>query len=331
MTDATTETHPAPRGPHLPDGVTRFGSLVWMFVVLAVARLAWFIRESPPVEPIDVATIVTYGSAVVPAVTAVLLPAALLLRHPDAPEQARTLFFGSVLFAIVEGMRVLNRLLQPTFEQLTPGSEETPFLIPLALAFNVAVGLLGSFAIAKIAIGLARTRRYEDAPGSRIGTASMIVAVGLVAVASVVSVSQLRLDQVPLTPTVIGYLLSSVLLAVVIAAAWAYLAAVTIRGARAGERPVSGWTWAAVGSGLFIAAYATRSVVLTLPVTLETQSLLLNISYALSITAAIGYLALLVGLLLGLPSLAAIDDEELDYETLDEADGDRGEPTVEPA
>jgi hypothetical protein len=313
-----TDTYAEARGPHLPDAVTRYGSLVWIFVVLAVARLVWFVRESPPVQPLDLATILTYAAAVIPAVIVVLFPAALLLRHPDAPERARTLVVGTVLFAIVEGLRVLSRPLQPAFEQLTPGDEATPFLVPLALIYSAAVGLLGSFALANIGLGLARTRRYEDAAGSRIGTALMIGAVVLVLVGNVVSVTQLRLDAIPMTPTVIAYLVSSVALSVIFAAALAYLAAVTIRGARAGERPESGWTLAAVGAGLIIAAYTTRSWLVNVTPTPESQSLFLSIGYVLTITTALGYMALLGGLLLGLPSLDEVDDEEGDEDAIDE-------------
>ena len=318
----STGTYAEARGPHLPDRVTSLGAYVWAFLLLAAARLVWFVRESPPVGPLDPATLVTYGAAVVPSIVIVLLPAALLLRHPDAADRARTLLLGTVLFTIVEAMRVLNPPLQPIFEQLTPGSEETPYLVPLALIYDGAIGLLGSYALANIALGLARARRYEDPPGTRIVTALMVLAVSLVAVGGVVSVSQLPLDEIPRTLTVILYLVSTVLLSVAFAAAWAYLAAVTIRGARAGELPESGWLAAAVGSGLIILAYVVRSTVLfTATPTPDTQALFSALGYALTITVALGYLGLLVGLFLGLPSLDD-DEEDLDEDDLDEEDLD---------
>lgn len=309
---------PEARGPHLPDTVTRLGALVWVFLLLAVARLIWFVRESPPVAPYDLATIVTYGAAIVPSVVVVLLPAALLIRHPDAPDRARTLLLGTVLFVLVEGMRVLNPPLQPIFEQLTPGSQETPFLVPLALLYNAVIGLLGSYAVANIALGLARARRYEDPPGSAIVTAMVVVAVSLGAVGGVIAVSQLPLDQITVTPTVILYLISTVILSTLFAASWAYLAAVTIRGARAGELPASGWTAAALGGGLIIAAYTTRAVLIVFTVTPETQSLFTSLGSALSVTVALGYLGLLAGFLLGLPSLAEEDDDAEDDDAEDE-------------
>lgn len=301
--------------------------------MLAVARLIWFVRESPPVAPYDLATIVTYGAAIVPSVVVVLLPAALLLRHRDAPDRAGTLLLGTALFVLVEGMRVLNPPLQPIFEQLTPGSEETPFLVPLALVYNAVIGLLGSYAVANIALGLARARRFEDPPGAAIVTAMVVVAVSLVAVGGVVAVSQLPLDQIPMTPTVILYLVSTVFLSTLFAAAWAYLAAVTIRGARAGELPASGWTVAALGSGLIIAAYTARAVLVVFTVTPDTQPLFASLGSALSVTVALGYLGLLIGFVLGLPSLDVVDDdadtegfddERVDDEGFDGVDGQRG-------
>jgi hypothetical protein len=303
---------PEARGPHLPDTVTRLGALVWAFFLLAVARLIWFVRESPPVAPYDLATIATYGAAIVPSVVVVLLPAALLLRHRDAPDRARTLLLGTVLFVLVEGMRVLNPPLQPVFEQLTPGSAETPYLVPLALIYNGLIGLLGSYAVANIALGLARARRYEDPPGAAIVTAIVVVAVSLVAAGGVIAVSQLPLDEIPMTPTVILYLVSTVILSTLFAASWAYLSAVTIRGARAGELPASGWTAAALGGGLIIAAYTMRAVLIVFTVTPETQPLFTSLDSALSVTVALGYVGLLIGFLLGLPSLDEVDGVEDD-------------------
>jgi hypothetical protein len=315
----TTGTYPEARGPHLPDTVTRLGAFVWVFLLLGVARLIWFVRESPPVAPYDLATVVTYGSAIVPSVAVVLLPAALLLRHGDALHRARTLLLGTILFTVVEALRVLNPALQPIFEQLTPGSEETPYLVPLALVYNAAIGLLGSYAIANIALGLARARRYEDPSGTRIVSAAMIVAVSLVAVGGVVAVSLLPLDEIPMTPTVILYLASTVVLSVVFAASWAYLAAVTIRGAGAGELPESGWSAVAIGSGLIIAAYVVRSVLVAVTPTPDTQPLFTTIGHMWSLMVALGYLGFLVGLFLGLPSLDDVDAEDVDDEGLDEA------------
>jgi hypothetical protein len=290
MTEETAPTAPAPeaRGPHLPDAITSVGMYFWVFVLLAVARLIWIIRMSPLANPADLGALFGYIAGFTPSIVAILFPAALLLRHPEATTRARTLVVGLVLFAAVEGLRVLILPLQPIFEQLTPGSAETPFLVPLALIYNGAIGLLASFAVG-----------------------------------GVLSVSRLPLDEITMTPTVVVYLASTVILSVLFAASWAYLATVTIRGSRAGELPEPAWRFAATGSGLIIAAYAIRSL-LVIPGSPgpDTQPLFTALASWLSIGVAIGYLALLVAFLRGLPSLAGADDEDQEGDEDDEDDED---------
>ena len=147
MDDPVTEgvmDPPEARGPHLPDAVTAIPFGTWFFVLLALARLIWFVRETELGPAPGPAVVLSYVGGLVPATVALLLPAALLLRHPDAGSTARTLVLGTILFAAVEGMRVVGPALQPTFEQITPGSEETPYLVPLALLYSSVQGLLAA-------------------------------------------------------------------------------------------------------------------------------------------------------------------------------------------
>lgn len=332
MTDPTlepTDSATEARGPHLPDAITSLGMYFWVFVLLAVARLIWFVRMSPLDNPADLGALFSYIAGITPSIVAILLPAALFLRHPEATTRARTLVIGLVLFAAVEGLRVLILPLQPIFEQLTPGSAETPFLVPLALIYNGAIGLLASFAVANIGLGLARTRRYADASGVQLLGAAMVTAVSLVAVGGVLSINQLPLDEITMTPTVVVYLASTVILSVLFAASWAYLATVTIRGSRAGELPEPAWRLAATGSGLIIAAYAIRAL-LVIPGSPgpDTQPLFTALASWLSIAVALGYLALLVGFLRGLPSLAEADeeDDEDEEEEADDESAEAGDP-----
>lgn len=317
-----------PRGPHLPDALAVIPTPAWIFVLLAVARLIWFVREAdlgPAPEP---STIASFVAAVIPSVVAVLLPAALLVRHPDARSRARTLLLGTVLFAVVEGLRVLGTPLQPIFEQLTPGSEEVSFLVPLALAYGAVAGLLGAFAVANVGLGLAQARRYEDRPGTRPIGLFLVSIVILVAGARVVSVSQLPFEQIPMTPTVILYLASTVVLGVLSIAAWGYLATTSVRGARAAEEPESGWTIGAIGTCLVIGAFALSAALsfagsFARP-TPESQPFFTMVGLLNSGIFALGYLGLLAGLLQGMPSLDDLDDE-LEWDEDDE--GDETEPS----
>ena len=330
VTDATNEGLDAatpiegsgePRGPRLPDALARVPAPAWIFILLAVARLIWFVGETDLGPAPDASRIASFFVALIPAVVAVLLPAALLLRHPDALSRARTLFIGTVLFTIVEGLRVLDGPLQPAFAQLTPGSVETPFLVPLALVYTALAGLLSAFAVANLGLGLAQARRYEDRPGTGPIVMALILIVILVAVAHVVSVGQLPFDQIPITPTVILYLASSVVLGVVSIAAWGYLATHAIRGARAGEMPESGWMIGAFGVCLVIGAFALNAALSFATPTPGSQPFFTTISLVNAGIFALGYLGLLGGLLLGMPSLDELDG--------DDVESDEADPTVE--
>jgi hypothetical protein len=323
---ASAKAPPEARGPHLPDWMTR-SPVTWAFAILALARLIWFVRETQLGPAPELATYVSFIAGVVPAVASVLAPAALLLRHPDAPTRATTLFVGTVLMALGEGLRVLGVPLQPIFEQLTPGSEETPFLVPLTLIYTSAVGLLSTYAIASIGLGLAQRRRYADRSGTWFITLVAVLFVLLMAAAHLDGVLGLPFDAIPMTPTVILYLSSTVVLGILSVSAWAYLAAVAVRGARAGEEPESGWTIGALASLAIVVAFAVNAGLSFATATAETQALLTGLAQTTAIVFAVGYVGLIVGLLLGLPSLEAPVYEDDDEETDDDAEDDADEET----
>jgi hypothetical protein len=314
-----------PRGPHLPDALAAIPLGVLVFTILGLARMVWFVREADLGPAPSIATVLSFVSGLVPAVAAVLLPAAVLARHPDAWERARTLLVGTVLLAVVEGLRVLGPVLQPTFEQITPGNAETPFLVPLTIVYTSGSSLLSIFAIANVALGLGQARRYLDRSGARailLGAGTIVV---VVAGLRIVAFSQLRFDQIPMTPTVVGYLASSLVLSILSIVAWGYLLATVVRGAWAGDEPETSWSVAAIGIGLVTAAFGVNAVLTVIQATEENQAAFTTISQVISAAYALGWLAFVLALLLGLPSLEAIDDEPGDDDEGVDDEGDSGE------
>ena len=320
-----------PRGPLLPDVLMALSTTAWVFLLLGVARLIWFVREwNLAPSPIGA---LTFAATVVPAVGAVVIPAALALRHPDAPLKAPWLFVGTVLLAAVEGMRVLSRPLEPIFEQVAPGAPETPFLVPLAILYSAVAGLLGAVAVGAIGRGLSVARRYGDRSSNRPVVALVAGAVMLIAALRLVALGQLGWDQVPLTPVVIVYVGSTALLGILSVAAWGYLTAMAIGGARAGEDPELGWLLAAVGAGMVIGAFAANGALGLVTATPESTTLWQNIGLVISLGFAFGYLAIVAAFLLGLPSLDPVPDEVVsasDGAEVDEREGAEAPSTTGP-
>lgn len=296
-----------PRGPHLPDVLRTLSTTAWVFLLLALARLIWFVREWD-LAP-SATSLLTLVATVIPAVGAVVLPAALALRHPDAPMKAPWLFLGTVLLAAVEGMRVLSRPLQPFFEQVAPGAPETPFLVPLAILYSAVAGLLGAVAVGAIGRGLYVARRYADRSSNRPVVALLASAVLVIAALRLVELGRLGWDQVAITPVVAVYVASTALLGILSIAAWGYLAAMAIGGARAGEDPELGWLLIAVGSGMVLGAFAANGALALGTATPESATFWQNIGLVISLGFAFGYLAIVVAFLLGVPSLEPVPDE----------------------
>lgn len=300
------------RGPHLPDAVAAVSFGTWFFALLALARAIWFVRETELGPSPDVGVLLGYVGGFVPATVAILLPAALLFRHPDAATTARTLLVGTILFAVVEGMRVVGPALQPVFEQVTPGSEETPYLVPLALLYTSAQTIIATFAVANIGLGLAQSRRYLDRSGMLAIVAVAAIVVIAAAAARVITVSRLPFDQIPMTPTVAVYLASAIILGILSIAAWGYLAATAARGAHAAEEPGSGWFAGAVGAWAILVAFSVGAIANLAEPTPETQDMFTTLIQAISLVYTVGYLALLAGLLFGLPSVEPVEDSDED-------------------
>lgn len=303
-----------PRGPHLPDAMARIPRLAWPFILLAAAQLAWAINQAEFTAVPELSSVLWYAMGWIPSMVAVLLPVALLIRHPDVGSRARTLLVGTALIAIAEGLSALAGPLGPIFEQLTPGSEEVPFLGPMAIGYWALASLVGTFGVANLALGLAQARRYEDRPGARVIAVGFSVVAVLIAASRIVEVTQLSFDQIPTTPTLVAYIGTTAALGILAVAAWSYLAATVVRGVRAGEEPGSGWTAGALGAGLVVAAFLLIAALSLIAVlsrpTPDSQPLFEAVARATSGVFSLGYLFLLGAFADGLPSLDAVAVEE---------------------
>jgi hypothetical protein len=277
--------------------------VAWLFVALALARLAWGLREAGfggAIDPWQVGQVLLFE---LPSVISILLVAALLARHRDAPSRMRMLVVGMLALAAVEGLRVLSSPLEPIFEQLTPGDQTVTFLVPSALVYQVGINLLNAGAVAAIALGLVRARRFENRSSSWPVAAVLAGLVVIVAVTGIVSISRLPAEQLPLTGTVVAYIVSTVVLNVLSAMAFGYLAATTTAGARSGEDPWLAWCVAAAGSWLVIGSLATLGLVGLVGASPATADLMNNVVRVISAIFSLGFVGLLLGFALGLPAL----------------------------
>ena len=160
MHDETTE----PRVPGGPLAIGGLHPLAWIFILLALVDLVWFIVNADSAQITSLADAVFYGLQVFPAVAAILFPAALLARHPDAATRAPVLLLGTILFALVQFLLLLATPLAPYFEASTPASQEVPF-IAMAELYNGLTLAVAALALAFIARGLSLARWYEDRTG----------------------------------------------------------------------------------------------------------------------------------------------------------------------
>ena len=313
--------------PHPFVVLRRIPWLALVFVALAVADLYWMLRQSDFLAGMSIGDIAGYALRVTPGVAAILMPAAVLASHRDTWRRIPTVVFGTVLFASVQGLAVVADPLQPIFASLTPASAELPDLVPLAALFDAVVSLASVLGVTYIGLGLAQARRYEDRPAEAISLV-VPVAATLATIIGVLAASRFDFGGTPLTPPLAIYLAATVALGILRVVAWAYLAAVVIRGWWSGEGPNTGWWLAVLATALVLLALALVNI-----------SGILNSSDATFVTAygyvtatayALGHLCLLAAFAVGLPAVDAPDDQETDAFDDDE-DPDEPAPEAPPA
>jgi hypothetical protein len=323
--EAVPEPPPDARGPHLPGAMTRSYWLAWAFVLLAVGDVVWYITTVKlPADPV-ISDLAIFVLQLLPGVAAILMPAVLLARHPDAIARARTLLFGMILYAAVQGLLIVSEPLQGFFESVSPPSQDLPNLVPMAALYNGLIALVAAFGLTYIAVGLSQVRRYVDR-GGRV-TALFVPIAGIFGtVVGVLAVSRLQLGSTPWSPTLAIYLGASVILGILRIVVWAYLATTLTRGLLAGEEPRRGWLLGALAGGLVVLALVL--VNLNGVIDIPDQTLATAYGYVIVLAYSLGHASLLGAFALGLPSLDEFDDEEDDeddYDDEEEFEHDHGD------
>lgn len=309
------DTPPEPRVPGGPFAIGGLHPVAWVFILLALVDLVWFIVNADTVGMTSLVDVIFYGLQVFPAVAAILFPAALLARHPDAGTRLPVLLMGTILFALVQLLLVLATPLAPFFEAATPASEGIPF-VAMAELYNGLTLAVAALALASIARGLSLARQYEDRTGPWIDWL-VPAATGFATVFGIVGATRLEIGD-PVSAIIPIYIGSSVLLGILRVAAWSYLLASALRGIAAGEDPRAGWQLAAVASGIVLFALVLVNIVglLTVP-----EAWVIDLyQWTVVFAYALGHLCLLLAFTLGLPSL---DPDDEDYSDYDE-DNDEG-------
>lgn len=276
--------------------------VVALFGALAAADVAWYLVNQPP--DLSAVNLVDYLFELIPAVAAILLPAALLVRHPDVARRAPVLLLGTLLFALVQGLVILNGELQESFATLTPPSAELPFLVPAATVFNILVSLTTAFGIGYIALGLAHSRRHDDRSqrSTAVTSAFVPIAAVIATVVGTISVARIDFGDVPTSPVLIAYLGISVVLGIIRIAVWAQLLAVTTRGSLATEAPRAGWILGVAAAGLVITALVLVNLGGVVPLSDPTLNDVYG--YTIVLTYGLGHLALIAAFGVGLPAFA---------------------------
>ena len=285
-----------PRGPQLPDVLTRIPLGVWPFIAVAALEAIgqWeHIRSIQAGHPVDVveAVIGAIGRLAVP-----LIGAALFLRHPSAHRTMPAITLGVVLLAaltVVDALRdvVLGGIAQSDLDIETATLAST--------GYSVIQALVRVFAVTYIALGLDDARQFEDrtrASGVRV----------LLLIAALLAPAITAFVVWPWPQEHVVTTLLSLAAQVATNLAWTYLAWIAVRGWAAGEQPKLAWGLTAIvaAGNLFVTVLAavlnlivwvigpTESQV---PAVFEVYRLLLGV-------LAVLWVLLLAAFWLGLPS-----------------------------
>lgn len=292
----------------------RIHPLAWLFIALAIADVIWYVLNARFDSTTGVGDRIVYAIQVVPSVAVFLMPAVLLIRHPDAMWRARTLVLGLFLVAISQALLIVSTPLQPVFAALTPASPELPIIWSSAL-YDDLTSLIFAFGLAYMALGLTQVRQYEGR-GRSVTLLFVTVLAIFGTVVGIVSVARIDLGTLTMSPGLAFYLASIVVFGVVRIVAWGYLTAAVAGGVAAGEEPAVGWRLATLGGAAVLLALTLVNIGGLFEIADQTLDTLYG--YLTIVLYALGLLSLLVAFIVRLPSLGEETDDDGDDEGEDD-------------
>jgi MFS family permease len=302
-----------PRGPHLPDpltrGAARIPRLSWVWIAMAAFVGVWHVLQWG-YDPSNPRGILTTLFGIVPVIAPFLFGAALFARHRDAWWRHRILVIGVVVLSFADLAAMILALVRSVTLGLDPEADTFSMIWLFGSVVPSVVAVLGVVVIGR---GLSAARlRWGYRPTLAI---ALIWLMGIV-----LAVGSVYVDVVVFGFFSLGdsdgwtwvYAVGAVFLGVSVVLAWAYLATVTVAGRSAGERPIGAWRLASIGPLAIMLGYALQIgsyslIALTLGTTND-GDLLSSISLGVTGATAMGYLALIAAFISGLPS----DDESAD-------------------
>jgi hypothetical protein len=162
-----------PRGPHLPDTLTRVPLAVWPFVAFAIALAYITVDRNWTGRIVDQPALPSFVLSLIPIVAMPLAGAALFLRHPHAWSRHRPVALAVILLTAQTVVQVATPI---AFDLIAPSDPlADPSLDDVYPWFSWALGLLSS-AIGLLGVaycGWRSTRRAEGrAHPTRAGSRS---------------------------------------------------------------------------------------------------------------------------------------------------------------
>jgi hypothetical protein len=297
-----------PRGPHLPDALTRVPVVVWPFVVVAVlAGLTDWSRQTSGRSLAEV-----FAPAALSAVSTAsfaLWGAAFFGRHPDGMRHARLVGYGVGVvgaYALVDAFR--DPIYSAAFGALSQNEDLTGLFISSAVIGAVlqAILLVG---IVLVAAGLRDARRVADQTSSR----DLAIVLTLVAItAGVLGVASTLRFAANVDTGSLVLLGVNVVVTLATMLAWSYLLVVALAGWIADERPNAAWALTVLGAAATVGSTAVLRALEWLA-TASPPAAGFPPGYELAIW--IGRLApilVLSAFALGLPSTAQVEWEEIE-------------------